>query len=356
MSNSHISAKTLDTDTILQIFADTSEHTQQGDKEGYCIVREHHALAITRKLFTAMEGVNIATAQPAAEVIETDCRSEEGVTVGLIDALIAICRPLATRDLATPATCAALEDLRSDSDALAIFLGLPPAADGERGAYGDAYQGAREDLAFWKRRALEAEEKLRQQGSIIDHLTLEAQGETRMGEPHIAQGQQVGCQECGRLRGDFEELAERYGKLQAGEDSLLAEVVTERDQALAELSALKAQQVGQEPAGEVHLRKGGGIRLLHVELAQPLPPGTKLYTAPQPAPAQDVAEVLEPGKIVVSAEPLRRVLNALVNAPHRIRELQVTREPVELFANNPINILIAEFEAAHDKQSGVGRE
>ena len=43
-------------------------------------------------------------------------------------------------------------------------------------------------------------------------------------------------------------------------------------------------------------------------------------------------------------------------APHRIRELQVTREPVELFANNPINILIAEFEAAHDKQSGVGRE
>ena len=132
MSNSHISAKTLDTDTILQIFADTSEHTQQGDKEGYCIVREHHALAITRKLFTAMEGVNIATAQPAAEVIETDCRSEEGVTVGLIDALIAICRPLATRDLATPATFAALEDLRSDSDALAIFLGLPPAADGER--------------------------------------------------------------------------------------------------------------------------------------------------------------------------------------------------------------------------------
>ena len=65
MSNSHISAKTLDTDTILQIFADTSEHTQQGDKEGYCIVREHHALAITRKLFTAMEGVNIAPAQPA---------------------------------------------------------------------------------------------------------------------------------------------------------------------------------------------------------------------------------------------------------------------------------------------------
>lgn len=48
--------------------------------------------------------------------------------------------------------------------------------------------------------------------------------------------------ECERLRGDFEELAERYGKLQAGEDSLLAKVVTERDQALAELSALKAHR------------------------------------------------------------------------------------------------------------------
>ena len=74
MSNSHISAKTLDTDTILQIFVDTSEHTQQGDKEGYCIVREHHALAITRKLFTAMEGVNIAPAQPAAQQEPQRCQ------------------------------------------------------------------------------------------------------------------------------------------------------------------------------------------------------------------------------------------------------------------------------------------
>lgn len=53
------------------------------------------------------------------------------------------------------------------------------------------------------------------------------------------------------------------------------------------------------------------------------------------------------GKLLVSAEPLRRVLNALVNAPHQIRELQATREPVALFAGNPINILIAEYNAAH---------
>ena len=290
MSNSHISAKTLDTDTILQIFADTSEHTQQGDKEGYCIVREHHALAITRKLFTAMEGVNIATAQPAAEVIETDCRSEEGVTVGLIDALIAICRPLATRDLATPATCAALEDLRSDSDALAIFLGLPPAAD----------------------------EALAELSALKAHP-----------EAYQFDGQ-VLRDEHGNYLAEF----------MAYEQSFI-------DRLLHPQPELKAQQVGQEP----QRCQCCGYLVTESEHR-----GCLRAAAPQPAPSQDVAGVLEPGKIVVSAEPLRRVLNALVNAPHRIRELQVTREPVELFANNPINILIAEFEAAHDKQSGVGRE
>lgn len=50
-------------------------------------------------------------------------------------------------------------------------------------------------------------------------------------------------------------------------------------------------------------------------------------------------------KLVVSTEPLRQVLNALVNAPHLIRELQATREPAELFGDNPINVLIAEFNA-----------
>ena len=38
------------------------------------------------------------------------------------------------------------------------------------GEYGDAYQGAREDLAIWKRRELEAETKIREQDQIIDNL------------------------------------------------------------------------------------------------------------------------------------------------------------------------------------------
>lgn len=44
----------------------------------------------------------------------------------------------------------------------------------------------------------------------------------------------------------------------------------------AELAAIK----GQGPVGVVHLRKGGGISMLQVELNTPLHPGTKLYTLP----------------------------------------------------------------------------
>ena len=63
------------------------------------------------------------------------------------------------------------------------MLAAAPAQPAAQGEFGDAYQGAREDLAIWKRRALEAETKVRHQEQIIDHLTLEAQGETRFGEP-----------------------------------------------------------------------------------------------------------------------------------------------------------------------------
>ncbi|PBY85526.1 hypothetical protein CJT46_05585 [Pseudomonas aeruginosa] len=42
-----------DDDTILQIFADNAEHSEQGDEDGYCIVREQHALKIARELFVA---------------------------------------------------------------------------------------------------------------------------------------------------------------------------------------------------------------------------------------------------------------------------------------------------------------
>ena len=54
-----------------------------------------------------------------------------------------------------------------------------------------------------------------------------------------------------------------------------------------ELAQLRAWQ---EPVGEVQLKTGGGISLLHVDLRQPLPPGTKLYTAPQPSAVPEEKE------------------------------------------------------------------
>ncbi|MEO8640928.1 hypothetical protein [Pseudomonas sp.] len=54
--------------------------------------------------------------------------------------------------------------------------------------FGDAYQGAREDLAIWKRRALEAEAKIREQNQTIERLGAalnEESGPTRMGEPNV---------------------------------------------------------------------------------------------------------------------------------------------------------------------------
>lgn len=52
------------------------------------------------------------------------------------------------------------------------------------------------------------------------------------------------------------------------------------------------------------------------------------------------------GKITVTKEALRQVLAALVGPGHLIRELQLTREPMALFKDNPINVLVAEYNAA----------
>lgn len=45
-----------------------------------------------------------------------DCRSDEGVTVGLVDSLIAISRVLSRRDLTPGPVREALKDLSDDED------------------------------------------------------------------------------------------------------------------------------------------------------------------------------------------------------------------------------------------------
>jgi len=46
----------------------------------------------------------------------TDCRSEEGITVGLIDGMMAIARVLVKRNLSGKATREALRDFGEDED------------------------------------------------------------------------------------------------------------------------------------------------------------------------------------------------------------------------------------------------
>lgn len=71
-----------------------------------------------------------------------------------------------------------------------------------QGEYGDAYQGAREDLAIWKRRALEAEKSLQEERIITERLgnaLNEENGPAFMGEPVLpakAQGVVMPEQEC----------------------------------------------------------------------------------------------------------------------------------------------------------------
>lgn len=58
-----------------------------------------------------------------------DCRSEEGITVGLIDSLISIARILSKRDLMTSNAQEALKDLASDEDIAAVLAAASRAKD-----------------------------------------------------------------------------------------------------------------------------------------------------------------------------------------------------------------------------------
>lgn len=54
----------------------------------------------------------------------TDCRSDEGVTVGLLDSVITLCRVLRGRDIASDAVQEALKDLAQDEDFLDLCFAL----------------------------------------------------------------------------------------------------------------------------------------------------------------------------------------------------------------------------------------
>lgn len=57
----------------------------------------------------------------------TDCRSNTGVTVGIIDAIITLCRLLQGRDMDMPEVAEALKDIGSDEDFAWLLQYLNPA-------------------------------------------------------------------------------------------------------------------------------------------------------------------------------------------------------------------------------------
>ena len=78
----------------------------------------------------------------------------------------------------------------------------------------------------------------------------------------------------------------------------------------------------------------------------------RMAGAPDDLAAVCSAAANQETQVTVSRVALKQVLNALANGPtHHIREMQATRSPVEMFPDNPINILIAEFNGTA-KQSG----
>ena len=106
-----------DADEIMQMAFEEGQPSE--DASGYYFELEEFDLFIQR----LMEEVARLNSSPVSSapshgggVAHTDCRSEDGITVGLIDSIITSCRVLSSRDLTCEAAVEALRDLRSDSD------------------------------------------------------------------------------------------------------------------------------------------------------------------------------------------------------------------------------------------------
>jgi DNA-binding CsgD family transcriptional regulator len=84
---------------------------------------KNHNIHIYRKLgvYSRQEAALHYLRGPQPEPL--DCRSETGITVGLVDSLITMCRVLALRDLSAPEVREALKDLKQDEDLRKVLNG-----------------------------------------------------------------------------------------------------------------------------------------------------------------------------------------------------------------------------------------
>lgn len=157
---------------------------------------------------------------------EIDAEGNAHVVLSPADSLLINNARIALASLEAEPVCVIdqsnLDYLKSGSDAdvwpasraemgdVLLYRAAPPAPV-VSGEYGDAYQGAREDLAIWKRRALEAEKEVQRLSDINDYLVKEAQGETRMGEPVIREPAPVSVPAAMEMDDDFDSAFE-HGK------------------------------------------------------------------------------------------------------------------------------------------------
>ena len=97
------------------MWAFTNEDFNSGDE--YRIINTINTQHITLNWLT------FGIFRTTDSTVHTDCRSADGVTVGLIDSIIYIARVLRTHNLNTSNVVEALKDLRSDEDVRHLLNG-----------------------------------------------------------------------------------------------------------------------------------------------------------------------------------------------------------------------------------------
>ncbi|WP_338881494.1 hypothetical protein WHX56_13920 [Achromobacter veterisilvae] len=154
----------------------------------------------------------------------------------------------------------------------------------------DAYEGAREDLAIWKRRALEAERDLRAERETSSRLVAELNAENgpmRMGDPAALASAPVA---------DTAAIIRDVCELDPADEGPQTISVTVSD--LKRIIELHSAPVAGEAVGHVYSMEAlvpGGRRVQHAKFNRCLPDGTLLYTGPrasaEPATMQDLKDV-----------------------------------------------------------------
>jgi len=106
-------------------------------------------------------------------------------------------------------------------------------------------------------------------------------------------------------------------------------------------AAMHNSQPGLTPAARVVKHQLFGTQM--IEQLIKLEEGETLYRSASTPVATAPQADQKTDKITVTRSALKEVLTCLISAPHLIRELQATRMPEQMFPDNPINVLLADY-------------